>query len=85
MREAKLWWAASDQRLNNKVGVVEAAHGGERLAGAAALLLGERLQLGPELYGSTTLGSRVPLSGGGAMVSVKASTGPTPGIEVSSS
>ncbi|MFT3772693.1 MAG: hypothetical protein QM820_45455 [Minicystis sp.] len=44
-------------------------------AGAAVLLLGERLQIGPEIYGATTLGSRVPLSTNGATVTAKSTTG----------
>ncbi|APR75623.1 outer membrane protein OmpA [Minicystis rosea] len=42
--------------------------------GAAVSLIGERLQIGPELYGSTTLGSGVPLSVNGAMVNAASAT-----------
>jgi outer membrane protein OmpA-like peptidoglycan-associated protein len=42
--------------------------------GVAVLVPSIRLQVGPELYGAQSLGSRVPLSGGASTVQVQSST-----------
>ena len=66
-----LWDASGGFMIRGSQNPSDVTFGG----GAAVLLLDERLQIGPEVYGSTQLGGKPPLSGGGAMVKTAVTTG----------